>query len=398
VAQRPAPDPAVTAPDPAATTTADRAATADPAAATPDRDGLRAAVAALAGARRPVLLAGRGAAWSGAGPALRELAAACGALLTTTLPGIGLFTGDPYDLGVCGGYSTRTARELLRAADCVLAVGVSLNGYTTVGGAAFPDARIIHCDPDPAAFGRFTPAGLTLVGDAAEVARALTSALLAGPGRRPGYRTPEVARRIEAARGGAEYPDRTDPTGLDPRVALRTLDRLLPADRQVVIDVGHFSTFPSQALGVPGPGRFGPAFGFGSVGLGIATAIGAAVGRPVPTVAVVGDGGALMSLGELETLARHRPPVTVVVLNDRAYGAEIHHLRHHGLPETLADFPPCDLAAVAAAFGLAGGGAASVAELTRLVGTLPAGAPALLDVRVTRATVADRFNPAPTGG
>lgn len=348
----------------------------------------------LAGARRPVVLAGRGAVWSGAGPALRELAATCGALLTTTLPALGLFAGDPYDLGVCGGYSTRTTRQLLRAADCVLAVGASLNGYTTAGGTAFPAARIIHCDADPAAFGRYAAAELTLPGDAAALARALTRALPAGAVRHPGYRTPQVTRQIEAARGGSEYPDLSDATGIDPRAALRTIDRLLPADRQVVLDLGHFSTFPSQVLSVPAAGRFYPALGFGSVGLAVATAVGAAAGRPVPTVAVVGDGGALMSLGELETVARHRLPVTVVVLNDHAYGAEIHHLRGHGLPEALADFPPCDLAAVATSLGLAAGTAATPAELAELLPALPPGEPALLDIRITRATIADRFVPA----
>lgn len=373
-------------PDPSWSTSADQPV------AGPSDSGIDAVVGEVLGrARRPVVLAGRGAVWSGAGPALRELAETCGALLTTTLPALGLFAGDPYDLGVCGGYRTRTTGELLREADCVLVAGASLNGYTTAGGAVFPDARIIHCDTDPAAFGRYAAAELTLPGDAATTARALTGGLQAGPGRRRGYRTPEVARRIEAARRGTGYPDLSDATGIDPRVALRTLDRLLPADRQVVIDLGHFSTFPSQVLSVPEAGRFYPALGFGSVGLALATASGAAAGRRVPTVAVVGDGGAMMSLGELETLARHRLPVTVVVLDDHAYGAEIHHLRRHGLPEALADFPPCDLAAVAGALGLAGATATTPTELAERVPALPPGEPALLDVRVTRATIADRF-------
>jgi thiamine pyrophosphate-dependent acetolactate synthase large subunit-like protein len=361
----------------------------------PDRELVGQAAEALESAGRPVVLAGRGAVWSGAGPALRQLAEAAGALLTTTLPAIGLFAGDRYDLGVCGGYSTATARALLREADCVLAFGAGLNGYTTAGAAAFPDARVIHCDADPAAPGRHHRADLRLVGDAAAAASELTAALRSGPARSPGYRLPEVAERIAAARTGADYPDLSDRDGMDPRAALRMLDRLLPADRQVVIDIGHFSTFPSQALPVPGPGQFFPAFGFGSVGLSVASGVGAAAGRGIRTVVVVGDGGTLMSLGELETLSRHRLPVTVVVLNDRAYGAEIHHLRSRGFPETLADFPPCDLAAVASALGLPAVAARSAADLARLVPRLPADAPALIDVRVTRATVADRFTGAP---
>jgi thiamine pyrophosphate-dependent acetolactate synthase large subunit-like protein len=362
----------------------------------PDHTAIAEAAEELAAARRPVVLGGRGAGWSGAGPVLAELAAASGALLTTTLPAIGLFAGDPYDIGVCGGYSTRTARDLLRQADCVLAFGAGLNGYTTVSGEAFPDARVVQCDLEPAAFGRHTPADLSLLGDAGTVAQRLLAAYLSGPGRQPGFRgsDPELAGRVAAARRGGDFADHSSPDGgVDPRVALAIVDESMPADRQVVIDVGHFSTFPSQLLSVPGPGRFYPALGFSAVGLGLASAIGAAVGRPVPTVVVVGDGGALMSLGELETLARYRPPVTVVVLNDHAYGAEIHHLRRHGLPETLADFPPCDLAAVATALGLPAGSAGTTEELAALLRELPAGGPAVLDLRVTRATVADRFAP-----
>jgi acetolactate synthase-1/2/3 large subunit len=345
------------------------------------------AVELVSTAMRPVVLAGRGA--IGAGQQLRELAEVAGALLVTTLPAKGLFSGETFDLGVSGGYSTVTSRELLRGADCLLAFGAGLNGYTT-GGGLYPDAQVVQIDLDRAAIGRYRTTDLGIVGDAADTARAM-AVELGRRGSRAGCRTDALARRVAAARAGDDHPSRSDAAGIDPLVFLRRLDSALPADRQVVIDVGHFSTFPSQALTVTEAGRFQPAFGFGSVGLALATGLGAAIGRELPTVVVIGDGGTLMSFGELETLSRLGLPVTVVVLNDSAYGAEVHHLRHYGLPETLAQFPRCDFAAVARALGVPADTVTSKAELDGLVTAWTGGGPRLIDVRTTQAAIADRF-------
>ena len=94
---------------------------------------------------------------------------------------------------------------------------------------------------------------------------------------------------------------------------------------------------------------------FQSVGLGLATGIGAAVARPDRIcVAAVGDGGTLMSLGELETAARYRLPMPIVVYNDSAYGAEVHHFSPEGQPVDIAHFPETDFAALARAAGTKG--------------------------------------------
>jgi acetolactate synthase I/II/III large subunit len=350
-----------------------------PVGSTLDEDAVDRAAAALAAADRPLVLAGRGALWSGAGPVLRRLAERCGALLATTLPAKGLFAGDPYDLGVCGGYATPTARTLVAESDLVLAVGAGLNGYTTDKGALLRPDRIVHCDLSPHA-----GTAVAVRGDAGAAAAALTVRI---DRPRTGRRTRAHAARIATA---LEFADGADAGGLDPRAVLRAVDRALPPDRQVVVDVGHFTTFPSRHLTTAG-GRFFPALGFASVGLSIATAVGAATGRDVRTLVVVGDGGTLMALGELETVGRLGLPVSVLVLNDRAYGAEIHHLRRHGLPEDLALFPPVDVAGVAEALGVPALRVRAPADLDRLGETLPMKGPALVDAWVTRSVVADKF-------
>lgn len=353
---------------------------------------LREAAELLAGARRPVIVGGRGAVAAKAGAVLTALADRCGALVATTLPARGVFAGNDFDLGVCGGYATATARALLAQADCVAAFGTGLNGFTTIGGKAFPQASLIQCDDDADARGRFVVPRLFLHGDAAATAEALTlelDRLLPSPV--PGFRSDDVRRRILAARSGADYPDLTSPEGVDPRAALFRLDGVFPQDRQIVIDVGHFATFPSQVLCVPAAGRFFSALGFGSVGQGLGVAIGAAEAMRRPTILVVGDGGLLMSLTELETLSRLGAPLTVVVLNDDAYGAEIRHLRGYGLPELLAHFPSCDFAAIGTALGIQSFTVRALADIDRLAGRPWGKGPTILDVRITRATLADYF-------
>ncbi len=79
------------------------------------------------GAERPAIIAGRGAVLSGAGPALRALGERLGAVLATTAVANGLFAGDPFDLGISGGFSTPVAQRLLKESDLIIAFGAALN-------------------------------------------------------------------------------------------------------------------------------------------------------------------------------------------------------------------------------------------------------------------------------
>ena len=142
---------------------------------------------------------------------------------------------------------------------------------------------------------------------------------------------------------------------MDPRTLSIALDTLLPPERTVAVDSGHFMGFPPMYLRVPDPAGFVFTQAFQSIGLGLASGMGAAIARPDRlTVACLGDGGALMALPELETLARLRLPMLVVIYNDAAYGAEVHHFRPHGHPVELVQFPDTDFAALAEAAGARG--------------------------------------------
>jgi thiamine pyrophosphate-dependent acetolactate synthase large subunit-like protein len=329
----------------------------------PDDATLARVAAALAEARRPAIIAGRGAVLADAGPALRRLGELTGALLATSAVANGLFTGDPYDLGIAGGFAPPTASRLLRDADVVIAFGASLNAWTTRHGTLLaPDAQVIQVDLDEEAIGAHRPIDLGLVGDARLTAEALIAAL---DDRDAGTRDEQLADTIAAGRWRNEpYAETTAPDVLDPRTLSIALDDLLPAERAVAVDSGHFMGWPSMYLRVPDAFGFVFPQAFQCVGLALGNAIGAAVARPDRlTVAALGDGGALLALPEFETLGRLRLPILVVIYNDAAYGAEVHHFRPMGQAVDLAQFPDTDFAALACAAGCEGITARSVADL-----------------------------------
>lgn len=337
--------------------TAPLPASPSPYAPAPDEDAVTALADLLMSARRPVILAGRGAVLAGAGDPLRRLADATGALLATSANGNGLFTGDPYALGISGGFATPLAARLLAEADVVVAFGASLNSWTTRHG-TLPgtDTRVAQVDLEVDALGAERDVDVAVVGDAARTAHALLAELRRRRHRSPGYRTDGLAAEIAADGWRSQsYDDAATDEWIDPRTLSIALDELLPAERTLAIDSGHFMGWPAMYLGVPDAAGFVFTQSFQSIGLGLSSALGAAVARPDRlTVAALGDGGALMALGELDTLARLGLPVLVVVYDDAAYGAEVHHFAPQGEQVDLVRFADADLAALARAAGLEG--------------------------------------------
>jgi thiamine pyrophosphate-dependent acetolactate synthase large subunit-like protein len=307
---------------------------------------------ALERADRPALIGGRGAVLSAAGPALRRLGELSGALLATSAVGNGLFAGDPFALGISGGFSTPTAQRLLAEADLIVAFGAALNVWTTRHG-ALVTGTLAQVDRDAEAIGAHRPVQIGVHGDARATAEALV-AELAARGMTSDRRTDGLREEIAAGRWRDE-PFEPSRNWLDPRTLSIALDEMLPAERTVVVDSGAFMGYPSMYLDVPDAQGFVFPQAFQCVGLALGDALGAAVARPDRlTVAAVGDGGLLMALPDLETVGRLKPDMLVVVYNDAAYGAEVHHFRPMGIPVEFAQFPPTDFAALAEAVGCHG--------------------------------------------
>lgn len=311
----------------------------------------------LASSERPVIIAGRGAALARGREMLEALGERIGALLATSAVGHGLFAGNPYNVGIAGGFSSPLAAELFSEADLVLAFGASLNRWTVRHGRLFPsEARVVQVDLDEDAIGAIHRVDIGVVGDAAATAQAMVEELARRGVGKLGYRSEEPAREVTARRWRDEpYEDQGTPEYIDPRTLSIALDDLLPEERTVATDSGHFMGYPAMYFSVPDQRGFVFSQAFQSVGLGLGTAIGAAIARPDRlTVAALGDGGAMMALGELETAARYGLPMVIVVYNDAAYGAEVHHFGPMDQPVDLARFPATDFAALGRAAGAEG--------------------------------------------
>jgi len=357
-----------------------------PASASSDRDAVAALVQALAGAQRPVFIAGRGA--RHARTEIEGAADAYGALLATSAVAKGLFHGSPWSLDVSGGFATPVAANLIRAADVIVGFGCALNMWTMRHGRLIgPEATAAQVDIDPSALGRHRDIDLGVVGDSAEVARALTDLAAAA---QPGYRRDEIAKRI-ASQGrwrDVAYEDWAGGIGdgarVDPRTLTIGLDDLLPTERIVSVDSGNFMGYPSMFLSVPDEYGFCFTQAFQSIGLGLASAIGAALARPdrLP-VAALGDGGALMGVAELDTVRRLGLPMVVVVYNDAAYGAEVHHF-NAGESLGTVTFPDTDLAAIARGYGFDALTVRAVNDLAEVGNWLNGsrGRPLLIDAKV----------------
>src|SRR5919107_932254 len=321
----------------------------------PSEASIAAVADLLALSHRPAIVAGQGAAL--AGDALEVLGDRVGAVLATSAMGHGLFTGNPYSVGIAGGFSSSLAMRLLGSADVVLAFGASLNHWTVRHGELFsPEARVVQVDLDEAAIGRLHRVDVGVVGDAAGAARAIVDELDRRGVGREGFRNKGLEREIlEGRTRDQPYEDRGTAAFIDPRTLTILLDDVLPEERTVCTDSGHFLGSPAMYLGVPDQQGFVFPNAFQSVGLGLASGIGAAIRRPERlSVAAVGDGGALMALGELETVARYRLPMLVVIYNDAAYGAEVHHFGPMGRSVEAARFEETDFAALARAAGAEG--------------------------------------------
>lgn len=327
---------------------------ADDAAGTPlPAAEIAAAAAALAGAARPLILAGRGAWLAQAGGVLGELADRLGALTATSALGAGLFGDSPWNLGIAGGFGSHESAALMREADVVLVVGARLNQFTMRFGSLIDaSATVIQIDSDPES--RHSVTDLLLVGDAVEVGRALCDRLAEHRAAAP-WRgvTGEVPHGLSSTIGEAAV---LDDGRLDPRNLMQRLDRAVPIDRVVVQDGGHFIGWAPGYLRIPAPDRLimvGTALQ--TIGLGFASAVGAAVAAPNSTIVLMtGDGGALMALSDLQSFIAATRRGVVIVVNDAGYGAEMHQYGSKGLSPTPMLIDDVDFAGVGAALGARG--------------------------------------------
>ncbi|MDI3212132.1 thiamine pyrophosphate-binding protein [Arthrobacter sp. AL12] len=349
------------------------AAVADPQLVRPAVASVRRLAHLISAAERPVFVAGRGG--RNARRELLALAAHAGALVATSAVANGLFHDEDFALGISGGFSSPLSAELIQGADLIIGWGCALNMWTMRHGHLISAGTVVvQVDVEDAALGANRPIDLGVVGDSAlTAADALAELLTLQPVPAEKYRTAENAAAIAGSSrwNDVATPDLSGGGRIDPRVLSRELDTMLPADRIVSIDSGNFMGYPSTYLKVPDEFGFCFTQAFQSIGLGLYTAIGAALARPdrLPVLGA-GDGGFLMGISELETAVRLELPLVCIIYNDAGYGAEVHHFgagaESGGGPAvdlSTVTFPDTDIAAIARGFGADAVTVRSVADL-----------------------------------
>ena len=312
---------------------------------------------------RPLVLAGQGAALSGARPSLERLAGLIGAEVASTLQANAFFSGQPRNLGLCGGWAAPAAKEALRRCDLVLSFGASLNAHTLHADWFRPDTAVVQCDVDPRSERSVSREQVFLLGDARSVADRLAEGWAAR--RVPPPRRPE-ALAWQSLRTSILEPDlRHDPArGLDPRQVCDALDRRLPPDRIVVSDLGRHLGAMFNVLDARDAASWVVSRGHGSVGLGLGHAIGAAALHPDRTVVlVVGDGGFMMSLHDLDASRMNGLSLVIVVLDDGLLSADLPAVWALGLGQGLLAQPLPDVVALARSVGGTGTVVRTLAEL-----------------------------------
>jgi acetolactate synthase I/II/III large subunit len=321
---------------------------------------------ALSQAKRPLILGGRGAVIADAEQSLVALADGAGALLATSVCGHGLFAGNPWSVGISGGFSSPVADELISESDFILAFGASLTQWTTKKGKLIASGAVVaQVDIDVPKLGYQMPVQIAVHADAKATAEAVLEELERRAAQGVGRRSNAMRERIRAGDNHHfSWPDESSKSFIDPRTLSKAVDAILPADRVVASDSGHFCGWVPRYLRVPNARASCLSHSFQSVGLGLPSVIGLAVANP-GNLAVLGtgDGGFLMSIADLETAIRLGLRLCILVYNDASYAAEVHYFRRQGFSIDIVQFPDTDFAAIARGYGARGVTVRTLADL-----------------------------------
>ena len=359
----------------------------------PDRADIASAAVLIARAERPLILVGGGIHLSTGHDALLTLAETQSIPVAHTMSGKGgIACTHPLSVGLFGRYS-RIANELIEASDCLLVIGCKLGEIATKRYALPPETiPLIHLDILAEEIGRCRPADVALWGDAKAGIEDLSEALADDARRARTARldyVAEIPTRMAAWQEEAGPRLNSAERPIHMARLCRELNAVLPADSILVADGGFAGHWTGLLYETKSPGRhFIPDRGLASIGYGLPGGIGAALAAPtMPVVAITGDGGFNMMLGELETARRAGIGLTIVVVNNAASGyvKALQHAMFRGRYQS-SDLVEMDYAAIARAMGcngirvedpdqLAAGFRTGLGERAR---------PTVLDVVVTR--------------
>lgn len=328
----------------------------------PDPDAVLEAARLIREARRAIIVCGGGVVLSGAEAELRRLAEWTGIPVATTISGQGAISDlHPLSVGVVGSNGgTPQTRQLVADADLVVFVGCRAGSVTTERWRypRFGACRIVHLDVDPTVIGATYRVDAPVVGDAKLALLALAEELQ----RSPASSMPDMeAASAAVSRAKAEKFRAFDElatstaTPIRPERVVAELQKVAPSDAMIVADPGTPCPYLSAYFRSDRAGRhFITNRAHGALGYALSAAIGAQFGRPdAKCIALMGDGSFGFTVGELETVVRHRLPITFIVFSNSVYGwIKAGQKSGFGKRYFSVDFSRTDHAAVAAAYGV----------------------------------------------
>lgn len=331
----------------------------------PEGDNVDEAVGMIASARRPVVLAGAGAV--AASQQIIRLADRLEAPLATTLKAKGLFNDHPFCIDIFGTLSTPAAYDVIAKSDCIVAFGTSLHHFTTDHGKLLKNKRVVQINESATEAAKNFHADATLVADAGLTADNILWWLDEAEIPASGFTRELDMVSLRAHPAGR--PEKSKPGFVSFEYALDRLEEILPKDRVLTTDGGRFMTEVWCRISVPEPRRFIATVNFGSIGLGLPEAIGAAFAEPdKPVVLFTGDGGFMMGgLTEFNTAVRLKQDLIVILCNDSAYGAEHIQFLDRKMDPGLSMFDWPSFAEVATSLGGQGVEVCSNGELEEAI-------------------------------
>lgn len=348
-----------------------------PAPEAPDPAAVAGAAEALASAHTPLIWAGGGVAAAGASEVLRELAVRLNAPVLTTIEGRGAIPED-HPLALGPNADMTVIDPTIAAADVILAVGTRFQLATPMARALTLPGRLIHLDADSTVIGLVHQAEIAIVGDARLGLEALLDHIHAGSA------DPAFAAAAAAARDAANAETR-DAIGPDYSALIDIIRDALPRSAIVVKDTTIPATiWANRSLPVYEP-RTSIRAASMAIGPGVPLALGAAIGTGRTTIVIQGDGGLMLSVGELATLVQQQAPVVVCVFNDGGYGI-LRYIQKVGFEgrHSGVDLVTPDFVALAGSLGLAATNVSGVAAFDAAFrAAVDSGRPHLLDIDVS---------------